>query len=119
MDSWVLPGRTPTDVASSPACSGGVGLPDHKHADAVGIPRFSAVICLALDASAESTRAEDGRLIIPFVEWPSIDQAPRPWADVVAEFGEVLMPIFDAPITVGEEMLDSLGERYQFKRHQF
>lgn len=58
------------------------------HAEQYLIPRHYLVVCM-----------QGGRWRLPTVEWepflPQAEQHSRPWADVLAEFDEVFLPMFD------------------------
>lgn len=81
-----------------------------QHAAALGIPRYYMVFDIAPAASAPG-----GRFRLPMVVWPAAlaEQDVRPWPDVVAEFEEVFLPVFDAPESRGRELVEDLSARYQ------
>ncbi|CPV66396.1 Uncharacterised protein [Mycobacteroides abscessus] len=80
-----------------------------KHAAEAGIPRYY----LVLDVSPGVPDA-GGRFRLPMVAWPAApaDQTIRPWADVVAEFEEVFLPLLDSPVAQAPELTRALGNRY-------
>lgn len=80
---------------------------NRKHAAAHGIPRAYLVICPALNGWGEV-----GRWRLPLVDWPSEEQATRPWTDVAGEFKEVFLPILDAPLHEARLRLARLDDRY-------
>lgn len=81
-----------------------------KHAAAAGIPRYY----LVFDVSP-GIREAGGRFRLPMVAWPAPPdkQAIRPWADVVAEFEEVFLPLFNSSEDEARELTRSLGWRYR------
>lgn len=77
-----------------------------KHAEAGLIPRAYLVAILP-----------SGRYRLPTVEWsrfaPLTAQAPRPAAEIAAEFAEVFAPALDLPRTDAHDLLAGAGERYE------
>jgi hypothetical protein len=77
-----------------------------KHAEAGLIPRAYLVAILP-----------GGRYRLPTVQWsrfaPVDAQAPRPAAEVAAEFAKVFAPALDLPRSDAHDLLAGAGERYQ------
>lgn len=69
-----------------------------KVADQQGIPRNYLVAAISTDdTDLGQIPIEDvPRLRIPLVEWPSEQQAARPWGAVADDIRRVVLPILDA-----------------------
>lgn len=81
-----------------------------KHAAEAGIPRYYLVFDVSPGA-----RETGGRFRLPMVAWPAApgEQTIRPWADVVTEFEEVILPLFDCSEVEARALTRGLGNRYR------
>lgn len=62
---------------------------NRKVADRDGIPRSYAVLCFGFGTP------DQFRVRVPLVEWPSAEQAKRPWPEVQAEIETVFLPLLN------------------------
>jgi len=82
-----------------------------RHAIASLTPRRYLVVAPQTESGHEL-----GRWRLPLVAWspnlPIAEQAPRPWAEVTAEFAEVFAPALDLDDDTLRRALDGAGRRY-------